>query len=141
MALVAPNDGLPYLLALLMKDAAVPVLDWQLALYSNNYTPTQASVIGNFTVATFTGASIVGLSRGTWQAPALSTNKALIQYGTTPIVWTATGAYQTIYGYFVFELGANKVLIAERFATAVDLNLYPVVGVLPRVTLTTDCGC
>lgn len=141
MPLVAPNDGLNLLIALLFKDASVPVVDWQLALFKNNYTPTQASVIGDFTPADFTGYSGVGISRATWQPPALVGNKALIQYGTTPITWTATGNYQTIYGYLIFSLAGNKVLIAERFAVPVDLTIYPVVGVLPRVTLTTDCGC
>lgn len=141
MPLVAPNNGLNLFNALLWKDAAVPALPWYLVLYSNNFTPTQASVIADFTEATFTGYSAVELNRATWQAPALVGNKSQIQYGTTPITWTATAGFQTIYGYVIFEGVSNKLLIAEKFATAVDLNLYPVIGVLPRVTLTTDCGC
>lgn len=141
MPLVAPNSGLPLLQALLWKDAAVPVLPWYLVLWANNYVPLQTSVIADFTAATFTGYSPVELTRATWQAPAIVANKALIQYGTTPQTWTATAGFQTIYGYLIFEGTSNKLLIAERFAVPVDLSLYPVIGVLPRITLGTDCGC
>lgn len=141
MPLVAPNDGLQLLIALLLKDASVPVLDWKLDLYRNDYTPVQGSVPASFTVANFTGYSQVSITRATWNAPTLVGNKAQIQYGYTPITWTATGSYQIIFGYFITEPATDKLLIAERFAVPVDLSVYPVVGVLPRVTLTTDCGC
>lgn len=140
MPIVAPNDGLPLLIGILFKDAAVPALDWKLGLFVNNYTPVQASVFADFTLATFTGYSAADISRAGWNAPALIGNKAQIQYGYTPIVWTATAVFQIVFGYLIYDL-SNKVLLSERFSVPVDLNVYPVIGVLPRVTLTTDCGC
>lgn len=141
MPLVALNAGKPLLLSLLFKDAAVPALPWYLILYSNNFVPLETSVLADFTQATFTGYSPVELTRATWQAPVMVGNKALIQYDTVPQTWTATAGFQTIYGYVIFQGVTNTGIIAERFATPVDLTLYPVVGVLPRVTLATDCGC
>lgn len=141
MALVVLNTGKPLLISLLFKDAAVPALPWYLVLYKNNFTPLETSVLADFTEATFTGYSPEELTRATWQAPAMVANKALIQYGTGPITWTATAAFQTIYGYLIFQGVTNTGIIAERFATPIDLSLYPVAGVLPRVTLATDCGC
>lgn len=141
MPLVALNEGKPLLLSLLFKDAAVPALPWYLILYSNNYVPLATSTLANFTQASFTGYSPVELTRATWQAPVMVGNKALIQYDTTPQTWTATAGFQTIYGYVIFQGVTNTGIIAERFATPIDLTLYPVAGVLPRVTLDTDCGC
>lgn len=141
MPLVVLNEGSPLLLSLIWRDAAVPALPWYLILYSNNFTPTPASVLANFTQATFTGYSPSELTRGNWQAPTMVGNKSRIQYGTAPITWTATAGFQTIYGYVIFQGVTNTGIIAERFATPIDLSLYPLAGVLPVVTLTTDCGC
>ena len=138
MPLVAPNEGLTLLIGVLFRDAAPPALDWQLMLWVNDYTPVQATVLADLTLATFTGYSNVGLTRGTWTAPVLVGNKSMVQYDTVPITWIATGGYETVYGYAIYDPTEDVVLIAERFAEPVDLTAFPTIGVLPRVTLTTE---
>jgi len=138
MTAVYPNEGLPTLLSLLLKDAAVPVVNWLMFLWVNNEVPDQDSVLADFDVATFTGYSDVTITRATWTAPAIVANKAVSTYGTTPTLWTATGAFEDIYGYGIYRPDTSKLLIVERFAALVDLSVTPIIGVLPRVTLTTE---
>lgn len=137
MPLVAPKVGLPTLIKILFSDAAVPALDWQLFLWVNNVVPDADSVVSDFTNASFAGYSIVGLSRATWTAPVIVGEKTQISYGTAPIMWTATDDFEVVFGYGIFELGTNFLLVVERFAAPVDLTIYPQIGVLPRVTLGT----
>lgn len=138
MPLVAPNEGLPLLIGVLFKDAAPPALDWQLILWANNIVPTQATVLADLALATFTGYSNVSLTRGTWSAPIMVGDKSQTTYGTTPQLWTATAAFQTIYGYAIYDPTPDFLLIVERFALPVNLALFPFIGVMPRVTLTTE---
>jgi hypothetical protein len=86
--------------------------------------PTPASVVGDFTEATFTGyaaKTVTGtISGSTWSAP--TGTPALSQYNAAaPLSWTATGGYQTILGYFVV-LADGSYLGAETYQNPVILS-------------------
>lgn len=138
MPLVTPDEGLPILLALLLKDAAMPGTAWKLTIFVNNLTPTQATVFADMTVATFTGFSEVTIARGTWVSPTVSSHKGVTTYGSTPTQWTLTATPQTVYGYAIYDPATSKILWIERFASSVALIVGSIIGVLPRVTLTTE---
>ena len=100
-----------------------------LRLFQNNYTPVAASVIGNFTIATFPGyASLV---------PAFGASVTVGGKGTitdaAARVFTCTGggAVQTIYGYYVVDTANAQVIYAERFD-----NPVPIVNNGDSITIT-----
>jgi len=138
MPAVYPNEGLPTLLSLLLKDVAFPVLDWQMFLFTNNEVPDQDSVLADFDIATFTGYGDVSIDRPTWTAPAIVANKAVSTWGTSPTLWTCTAAPEEIFGYGIFDPDTDFLLLVELFAVSVDLAVTPIIGVLPRITLTTE---
>lgn len=138
MSAVYPNEGLPILLDQLWRAAAAPVTPWQIFLWANNVVPDQATVAADITPASFTGYSPVNITRSTWVASVVSANHGVTTYGSTPILWTATGGFQIIYGYGIYEPVSNKLLLIERFATSINLAATPIIGVLPRTTDTTE---
>jgi hypothetical protein len=85
-------------------------------LYTNDYTPLDISVAGNFTEASGGGYAAKALANGDWTvAPGNDPSDAVYAQQ----IWTFTGALDggaTIYGYFVLD--ADGVLFyAERLAT------------------------
>jgi hypothetical protein len=82
---------------------------YTLHLYTNNYTPVTTSVIGNFTEATFTGYAPVALSG--WTSPGVTAHVASTT--ANPITFVATGAYQSIYGWYVTD-GAGDYVCGGR---------------------------
>ena len=90
----------------------------KIRLFANNYTPVQASVIGNFTEIAYTGYAAVTLSgavdggidandRDTWTWPTVT-------FQCT----SSAGLPVTAYGYYVTDSANTTVLWAERFSTA-----------------------
>lgn len=138
MPLVAPNVGLDELLDIILRKTVSGVVDWELFLFSNNYTPVQATVWADLTEANFTGYSRVTLGRANWTAATVASNKAVSTYTTTAQQWTCTASPQTIYGYGIKHPTTNELYIVERFGTPQVLTVGAIIGVLPRVTLTTE---
>jgi len=114
MSLVVPDVG-----ELIILDALVAgdtLAAFECRLYQNNYTPVQGSVIGSFTVATFSGYAADWCAFGS--ATTVS-NKAKI-VGTTDVEFTHNGGgtSNTIYGYYVVDTVSGEVVWAERFAAS-----------------------
>ena len=85
-----------------------------LKLYTNNYTPLDSSVAGDFTEASGGGYAAKTLTNGSWTVtPADDPSDAVYAEQT----WTFTGALAgsaTIYGYFVIDADGTIVL-GEKF--------------------------
>jgi hypothetical protein len=137
MALVLPNEGLTDLLAYWLGKTVNTFFDWQLVLFKNSFTPTQATVYADLVLATFTGYSPVTVTKANWTSPVIDTDKAVSTWTTTPTLWTCTAGSETIYGYALVTPSSPKILVVERFASPVPIAPGGIIGVLPRVTFTT----
>ena len=110
MALVVSDQGeVETLSRILNKIATGNVV---LRLYTNNETPDEDSVIGDFTDATAAGYAPITLTGATWTvATAAGTTTGSYPQQT----FTFTGS-ETVYGYFITNLAVDKLLWAEIFA-------------------------
>jgi len=113
----------PYGASLQYTDAIITeLLDGaELALFKNNYTPINSSILSNFTEANFTGYSRITLSG--WSAAALdANNKAATSLGPQTFTCSGSATPNDIYGIFVLTAG-GALLYAERNpAGAVTIN-------------------
>lgn len=89
-----------------------------LRLFKNDYTPVEASLTTDFTVADFTGYASQTLtasqSASTWAVPTDSSGSANSIYGSSPISWTAASD-QTIYGWYLVGVTSGITYLAERY--------------------------
>lgn len=85
----------------------------QLCLFKNNYSPVDATVLGDLTEADFDGYARITLS--TWSAAALDgSNKASSAIASQTFTMSAPAATpNTIYGIYVLTAG-GALLYAER---------------------------
>lgn len=130
MSLLVPNEGELAMLTLLLSNNLF------LGLFKNNLTPTDATIFGDLTAATFTGyaeATLLGGASWTKTAGAPST----ATYAPQTFTCSAAGTAQTIYGYYIRDSG-NKLWVCERFPAA-GIQAISLVGqnriVNPRLTL------
>lgn len=86
----------------------------KLRLYSNNLTPTNAQVIGDFTEATFTGYAAVTLSG--WTAASVAAHVA--SSTANPVTFTLTAGTQSIYGWYITNAAGTVLYAAGRDAAA-----------------------
>jgi len=87
-------------------------------LYTNNITPGTATVLTDFTEASFTGYAAVQGNTITWTTAVLAAHVATST--GTAILFNNTGATaQTVYGVYVTDgATATKLWFAERDAAA-----------------------
>lgn len=107
--------------------------------------PSAASIVSDFTEASFTGYSsktLTGtLTGSTWSTP--SGTPAQTQYNASaPQSWTATGSYQTILGYFYVGATSGIYYGAESWVagggTSVALSsVQPTLTLIPTLKLGT----
>lgn len=83
-------------------------------LYTNNLTPSEATVIGNIDEATQAGYTAVTLVGSDWTVATNSLNVSTAQYSAQTFTFTTA---VTCYGYFVTDT-SNRLLWLERFSTA-----------------------
>lgn len=138
MPLVTPNEGELELLDKMLKDALTTDENYILKLYKTDYTPINATSQGLMTEADFTNYAARTLTRANWAAAAVVSNKAESSYGTTPRSWTCGSTGNTIFGYWVLAATSNKVLWAEKFATARVLASGDVLNLTPKFTLNSE---
>lgn len=116
MPIVYPDVGEVYLLrALVAPDPIADILPWHLRIFGNDYTPKRDSVLGNFTEASWTGYSALDLDQDEWQAVALVSGRAVVQWGTSPAAYVCTLGVGFAYGYYITDHADAVVLAAERF--------------------------
>ena len=117
----------------MLKSTTFP--DYVLKLYNNNYTPGQATVLADFTEATFTGYTGTTFARSAWGAATANpvTNKGEIS--ASQISWTA-GSAETVYGYYVTSDDVSPVLLwAELFDTSKALQTNDILNITLNFTL------
>lgn len=109
MALVTTTEGEVQILNVLFGKAAAET--FSVRLYTNDYTPVEASTLLSFTEANTYGYSPVVVNAASWTVTAGNPT-----YGTTPeLMFPFTGAAGYMYGYFVVGTTSGKVYWAERF--------------------------
>lgn len=104
-------------------------------LFKNNYFPSKDSVIGDFTLADFTGYATS--TAVTWGAPHVNADGNLeIQGGVKQFTATDGATPNTVYGYLLTTAG-GALIAAERFDVPVPVSAADdAVVVAPRFTLT-----
>lgn len=133
--LIVPNVGKKDLLGV-MSGASIAV-PTSFRLYQNDLTPGPATVIGDFTVANFTGYAN-GVLAGVAVAGALDgSNRAVVTWNA--LTFTKNGATgNTIYGYYV-TTGAGNLLWAERFDGAIPMTVNGAfIQITPRFTFKSE---
>lgn len=138
MPIVLPNEGLPSLLAWMLRDDTSALPSNTLILYANDLTPTQSTVYADLTHATFTGYSPETIDRASWTSPVIDSDHAVSTWNTTPIVWLVSGGSETIYGYAVVTPSSPVILWVERFASPIAVSAGGALALLPRFALTTE---
>ena len=110
MSLYVSDLGIAYqLAALIAKYGADNLL---LHLYQNNYTPTDSSVIGSFTEATFDGYASQTIA--TWSTPSVTAHVASSAAAPNVFTKSAGSTPNSIYGYYVTDSANTVMYWAER---------------------------
>jgi hypothetical protein len=108
MSLVLSDTGAEVLLAAVFDNTSAT-----LRLYTNNRTPSDTDVSGDYTEAAGGGYAAKALTAGNWTVT--SSNPPAAVYAEQAFTFTgALAGPGTIYGYFV-EDGLGRLLWAERF--------------------------
>jgi hypothetical protein len=114
------NEGKKYFAKRCFDGSVAEALD--IVLYTNNYTPVDASVLANFTLATFTGSAPVNVATTDWGAPAIVANVAEITATPVPS-WTNTGATTELcYGWVAVGAVSGLAYFAQRFDAARNMT-------------------
>jgi hypothetical protein len=113
VSLTATNDGIDLNLTTWLANWSPPYIK----LFKNNHTPAAGDTPSDYTEAVLTGDSGHHLTEG-YTGPA-DDGAGRRQVTWPMIVFTATGSgtANDVYGYYVHDVGANKVLWAERLAS------------------------
>lgn len=126
MALVVPNAAEDVILQNLLNKTAPQTL--LLKLYTNNYTPIETSVEGDFTEAAGFGYAAISLTPASWTiTPGAPTDSAFPQQ-----TFTFTGALGNVYGYYIVQTTSGKIMWAERFTD----GPYNIVNVGDQIKVT-----
>lgn len=131
------DDSLSRTLDSTTGKSASPIGGGTLRLFTAPTTVSQARVIGDFTEATFAGYAAVALATATWAAAAVSAHVASSLYGAT-VTFTrnATGAAQTIYGWYLTDAGNTKLYACALFGAGpyTVTNNGDAISVVPTLT-------
>lgn len=111
MSAVFPNQGIDRLTQVALKKVAQG--DLSCGLYVNDYTPVDGSTYGSFTEPTDGAYDAASLNPASWTG---TTVDGVATYNYETITFNFGMGMVTVYGYFVFDLAAEKVIYAERFA-------------------------
>lgn len=112
MTLVVPDVGEVLLLGYMLNK--VEPTEVKLHLYTNDYTPVEGSVVGDFTEAVAAGYAAIELAGASWTI-ATDTGVTTASYAQQTFTFTAAS---TNYGYYVTNNDGSQVLWAERFSDA-----------------------
>ncbi len=109
MALVVPSAAEERMLDTIVNFVAPETL--VLKLYTNNYTPVEASLFSNFTEATGFGYAAVSLTAGNWVTTQGNPSTAAYPQ----VTFTFTGALGNVYGYYITQTTSGIAMWAELF--------------------------
>jgi len=134
MAGLLSNVGEELMLKLLCNKSGVALRDMSLRLFKNDYTPVEGSVVGNFTIADFTGYASITLGTADWTiTPGAPTAAACVQKTFTS---SAGSQNQPIYGYYLVTVIDEVFVAGERFTDGpyTIVNNGDTIKVTPNLT-------
>lgn len=112
--------------------------DLVLRLYSNNYTPNPASVIGSFTQVTGGGYAAITLDKDEWTITAGAPSVAL-QSQKQFSFSGATGGSGAVYGFYITDVAGTILYGAEALPSSVS-PFTPASGTYIRITPQVQCS-
>lgn len=118
MNMVIPNEGKQLWLEWALPGDGTSFEDFEINLFSNDYTPVDGSTDSDFTAATFGGYAQVDAERADFGAPSISSNVAYSLLSFVPTFTQTSGSPQTVYGWWMRGATSGIVLAAQRFDTA-----------------------
>lgn len=131
------DDGLTRLLDAITGKGGGNIGGGTLRLFKNNVTVDHTTAFGALTQATFSGYAGVALTTGTWAAAGVASHLATSTYGAT-VTFTrnATGATETIYGWYLTDAGNTKLYACANFAAGpfAMTNNGDSIGVVPTLS-------
>ncbi len=110
MSLLTPDQGEGYVLSYLVNKASPSNLT--LRLYTNNKTPSETDVEGDYTEASGSGYAAISLTGASWTISGTAPTQAAYAQQT----FTFTGALGNVYGYYLTRNADDKLQLAERFS-------------------------
>ena len=128
-ALLVPNVGEVRLLGWAVNNVAQD--DLTLKLYTNDYTPVEASTNANFTESVAAGYASVTLTKGSWVITTVA-GTTTATYAQQTFTFTAAGT--SCYGYWI-EDEDSTLIWAEKFGGAEPVYDGKILKVTPRIEL------
>jgi hypothetical protein len=145
MTIKISNEGEKLLLEAMVGKVAAGNL--KLKLFTNNYTPADDDVVGDYTeMGAVQGYTDKTLAPASWNAGAAGSgvgtslaNKASITYPQQQWTFDGTGGSVTVYGYFITDAAGTVLVGAERFAAAqVVTTNGDTIKIDPKLTTATE---
>ena len=128
MALLVPNVGEEVMIQAILD------LDLDLRLFTNNHTPVDTDVVGDYVEATFAGYAEIPLVSANWVVTP--GDPASAAYPDIVFTRTVSGALQTVYGYYVVQRVSEVLMWAELFSDNDPTNApYDMVNLGDTITL------
>lgn len=130
MPLIVPNSAETFILRY-VTNSAVPE-DLDIRLFTNDFVPTEADVVGNYIEASLGGYALIQLNSTLWVVtpgePSIAEHPQ--------VTWTFTGAVGNVYGYYVTRRTTGDLVWAERFTNGPYnvQNNNDQIRVTPRLT-------
>lgn len=101
-----------------------------LKLFQNNLTPTEGTLTGALTEATFTGYAAAPLTSWTFTAG----EEPVAEHPLVDFTSTIDQTAQIVYGYYIVQAGSGSLVFVERFPLPVQISFVgDTVRVQPRL--------
>ncbi len=122
MAIVVPDASERYILNRFLKGSN-SANNLTLRLYTAiSGTPGEATVLADFTEATFAGYTAKTLTNSSWGDAATSTGTSSSTYGSSQtFTRSSTGTNEAVLGYYVLDATATVLLWYEAFAATANM--------------------
>jgi hypothetical protein len=106
---IYPDDGLLYLLRQMLGTGG-----WNYDLFVNNYTPTLDDVIGDYTLAAWSGYAQINVPTASFTFSQVAAHLGSLQ--APNIVFTnGTGSPVSVYGYVIRDSTNTYIVASARF--------------------------
>lgn len=113
MALLVPDVGEVLLLSYALNKIT-PGDSVKLKLFTNDYTPVEGSLVGDFTECVAAGYAAIDLAKADW---TIETAAGVTTAEQPQKTFTLTAASED-YGYYITDIAGTGLLWAERFTDA-----------------------
>lgn len=121
MNMVIPDDGKTIWLDWMLGNGVFTTAT--VSLFSNNVTVVAASVVTDFTVATFVGYADVTVSQSDWGASAMVGGVAVSVSTTTPEYTCTGGASQVVFGWIMVDDTSGVMIAGQNFDVPRNMNV------------------